>query len=78
MSLLSVGLWWDSPSESPEQHRQCIRSSSKGSVGGAAKSLESDVKLEHILINKKAAEVSKIYLGRHVIYEFAYLSAGFI
>ena len=35
-------------------------------VAGATKSLESDVKLEHILINKKAAEVSKIYLGRHV------------
>ena len=30
------------------------------------KSLDSDVTLEHILINKKAAEVSKIYLGRHV------------
>ena len=35
-------------------------------VSGAVKSLESDVKLEYILINKKAAEVSKIYLGRHV------------
>ena len=32
----------------------------------ATKWLESDVKLEYILINKKAAEVSKIYLGRHV------------
>lgn len=39
---------------------------SNGSVAGEAKSLESDVKLEHILSNKKAAEVSKIYLGRHV------------
>lgn len=38
----------------------------RGSVVGQSVSLESDVKLEHILINKKAAEVSKIYLGRHV------------
>ena len=54
-------------SESPEQQqRQSIRSSSKGGGGETVKSLESDVKLEHILINKKAAEVSKIYLGRHV------------
>ena len=46
-----------------------VRGSEVGqSIGvvGAVKSLESDVKLEHILINKKAAEVSKIYLGRHV------------
>ena len=54
MYLLFVGLWWDS------------RSSSNGRVAGAVKSLESDVKFEHILSNKKAAEVSKIYLGRHV------------
>ena len=32
----------------------------------ATKWLESDVKLEYILINKKAAEVSKNCLGRHV------------
>lgn len=76
MSSLYVGRRWDSPSESPEQHRQCIRSSSNGGVARAAakavstecaaKSLKSDVTLEHILINKKAAEVSKIYLGRYV------------
>ena len=66
--VLTVRGWrWDSRSR---------RNSSKGSVFGAAakavstecaaKSLESDVKLDHILINKKAAEEVITCLGRPV------------